>query len=210
MWWDKYKVDVPEGSLDNVVVERFSLDEEASAWTRIGSDGHRSIPAGTYTRLVVDKHTWMSDTPAEIRDHLEVIFKLQELSTDRVLINGLGLGVVLKAALACNHIAHIDVVERDKRVIELVGPTYTVDRRVTIHQADAIDKTADWPSNTRWDVVWHDIWLEISEDNKPDMSTLHRSYGPRTTWQGSWSKEDLKRQAKREWMLNKRIKELRG
>lgn len=194
--WDKYKVDVPEGSLDGVAVERFSLDQEASGWTYL-RDGRRGIPPGTYTRLIVGRNTWMSDTPAEITDHWPAMFEIDKDHTQHVLINGLGLGMVLKHALSNEHVASVDVVERDKRIIELVGPTYTSDGRVTIHEGDAYD--IEWPTRRRWDVAWHDIWLDLDwETNLPGMSKLHRKYGTRVGWQGSWGKNLLLRERHRD------------
>lgn len=190
--WDRYKVDVPEGSLDGVTVERFSLDVEASNWTYL-RNGARGIPPGQYTRLTVGQNTWMSDTPAEIGDHWPIMHEIEKPTTQNVLINGLGLGMVLKYALAHEHVTGIDVIECDKRIIELVGPTYASDRRVTIHEGDAYDIT--WPPRRRWDAVWHDIWLDLDWCvNLPGMSKLHRKYGTRAGWQGSWGKDILLRQ----------------
>ena len=94
--------------------------------------------------------------------------------------------------------SHVDVVESDKRVISLVGPYYTIDERVTIHHADAFEQSKTWPKDTRWNLAWHDIWADLCEDNLQEMFKLHRSYGRRVDWQGSWGKEDLIRQRIRE------------
>lgn len=205
--WDEYKVNVPEGSLDGVAVERFSLDAEASGWTYLHEPG-RGIPPGNYTRLTVGRSTWMSDTPAEIADHWPAMAEIHKPSTRSVLINGLGLGMVIKYALAHDHVGSIDVVERDKRVIELVGPTYTSDGRVTIHEADAYDVA--WPPRRRWDVVWNDIWLDLDTDNLEGMSKLHRKYGTRASWQGSWGKDILLRQRRRDREIERQHEELWG
>jgi hypothetical protein len=74
-------------------------------------------------------------------------------------------------------------------VIALVGPHYARDPRVTIHHADAY--TIRWPVGIRWDVAWHDIWADMCEDNLPGMATLHRRYGRRVEWQGSWGRERI-------------------
>lgn len=210
MGWDDYKVNVPEGALDGIAVERFTLDAEASRWTLLREQPGRHIPVGTYTRLIEGKRVWMSDTPAEFGDHVEAIIKMANPTTKRVLINGLGLGMVVKAALKYEHVEHVDVVEIDKRVIELVGPTYTADGRVHIHQGDAFDQAIDWPQRTRWDVVWHDIWPELAAENLPEMTKLARSYGRRAGWQGAWGKEHLRRERARDRRLDKKLKELWG
>ncbi len=145
----------------------------------------RSVPPGTYTGLLRNGAVWMSDTPAERRDHLSAYYEAKRLG-GRVLVHGLGLGMIVKAVLDLPNVEHIDVVELDADVIALAGPAF--DRygaRVTIHEGDAL--TYKWPPGTRWTVVWHDIWRDICGDNLPEMATLHRKFGRRCDWQGSWS-----------------------
>lgn len=205
--FDSFKVTVPEGELDGVAVERFSVDREASNWTYL-RDGYRGVPPGQYTRLRVGQHTWMSDTPAEIGDHWPATNEIAKPETQSVLINGLGLGMVVKFALEQEHVTSIDVVEHDKRIIELVGPTYTSDGRVTIHEGDAYD--VRWPPRRRWDVAWHDIWRDIDLDNLTGMSKLHRKYGTRVRWQGSWAKDLLLRMRRQERAEERRLEEWYG
>jgi predicted membrane-bound spermidine synthase len=128
----------------------------------------------------------MSDTPAEWRDHREFVWRLEDPRVRRVLINGLGIGMVIKAALHMPHIENVDVVERDERVIKLVAPHYA-DPRLTVHHDDAL--TARWAPAVRWDAIWNDIWPSISPDNLPDMARLHKRYARRANWIGSWCRE---------------------
>jgi len=198
MYEYEYKVNIPEGELDGIRVERFTVSDFSSGMSFIKNPG-RGVPAGEYTRLIEGKHhIWMSDTPAEWWDHWPIIDRLRAPTSKRVLINGLGLGMVIQAALDHEHVEHVDVVESDKRVISLVGPYYTIDERVTIHHADAFEQSKTWPKDTRWNLAWHDIWADLCEDNLQEMFKLHRSYGRRVDWQGSWGKEDLIRQRIRE------------
>jgi spermidine synthase len=124
----------------------------------------------------------MSDTPAEVDDHWAPIHYAQ----GAILLNGLGLGVVLGAILCKPEVKTVTVVEIAPEVIELIGPSYT-DARVELICADAL--TWQPPRNTRYQVVWHDIWIDICADNLSAMHHLHRRYGRRTEWQGSWSEE---------------------
>lgn len=151
--------------------------------------GARGTQPGTFTRLVVDGQLWMSDTQAEYRDHVSAIVNAK----GRVLLNGLGLGCVLKAILAKPEVTHVDVIESDQRVVDLmrqVAP-WVNDPRVEIHVADAYEQAKAWPVGTRWDAAWHDIWLDLCEDNLPEMARLKRSYGRRVDWQGAWGQELL-------------------
>lgn len=187
-WRDyDHKVHLPDAELDGLKIARYTVTGHSIADIRARMDGRGTQP-GDYTILYRDGRLWMSDTDAEWRDHSEAVWRIRKPETKRVLINGLGIGVIVKAALACDHVEHVDVVEIDERVIKLVSPHYD-DPRLTIHHADAY--TIKWPPNTRWDVAWHDIWADMCEDNLELMAKLHRSYGKRVGWQGSWSKEFL-------------------
>lgn len=190
-----WKVTVPEGELDGLRVERFTASDQDARMTGLFYGG-RSVRPGEYTRLTAGGVFWMSDTPAEWGDHLPAVRQIRKPETKRVLINGLGIGMVLKAALACGHVEHVDVVEKDPRVVALVGPHYLTDPRLAIHTADAY--TVTWPTGTAWDVAWHDIWPDLCTDNLPLMAKLHRRYGRRTNWQGSWARSLLEFHRKRE------------
>lgn len=156
----------------------------------------RDTPPGTYTGLLKNGAVWMSDVPDEKRDHYGVYFEAQRRG-GRVLVHGLGLGMVVKAMLDLPNVGHVDVVEIDSDVIDLCGPAFDVyGARVTIHHGDCLSYR--WPTGTRWTVVWHDIWRDICTDNLAEMATLHRKFGRRCDWQGSWSREQLQRERRRE------------
>lgn len=180
----EHRVTVPEGEVDGVRVARFDIGDRNCLQNML--EGARATSPGTYTRLDIDGHLWMSDTDAEWRDHREAVWRIQRPETRTVLINGLGLGMVVQAALDCPHVERVDVVEVDPRVVALVGPHYLRDPRVRIHTADAY--TVKWPTGTRWDVAWHDIWRDLCTDNLAEMGRLHRRYGRRCGWQGSWGR----------------------
>jgi hypothetical protein len=196
-------VDVPAGDVRGLRVERFTVDSTSPGHLREVLRGRGTRP-GTYTRLLAGHRLWMTDTDAERQDHMPAARRIAQTGTRRVLINGLGLGMVLRVALAMDHVEHVDVVEIDDRVIELVGAHYT-DPRLTLHHADAYDQARRWPAGSRWDVVWHDIWPDLCTDNLDGMARLHRSYGRRAGWQGSWGKTLLEGKARadrkqdREW-----------
>lgn len=197
-WWAQYKIDVPEGSSGPWTVERFTVSAQDAELERLRSmfNGGRGCPEGTYTRLCRNSAVVMSDTRDEIADHLGVIHRCKDTRVKRVLINGLGLGVVLGAVLRNDHIEHVDVVEVDADVIALVGSHYA-DARLTIHHGDAY--TIRWPKGLRWDVAWHDVWDDLCEDNLPLMAKLHRRYGRRVSWQTSWGRCECLAQRERGW-----------
>lgn len=185
---DAMTVDLPECEQDGLKIERFTIERDSIFNFRLGS---RATRPGTYTGLMLNGRLWMSDTDAEKRDHMPVLHAIRNWEAKRVLINGLGLGMVLKAALTFEHVEHVDVVEIDQRVVDLVGSHYAKDPRVHIHQADAYEQMSRWPVGTRWDVAWSDIWPDLCTDNLTSMARLRRSYGRRTDWHDCWGRELL-------------------
>jgi len=134
---------------------------------------------------------WMSDTPDEIKDHLEPIRQARR-EGGHVLINGLGIGMVASAIAALENVTKVTVIEMSPEVIALVGPSL-IERfgsKIEIIEADSY--TFKPPKGVRYTVVWHDIWLHLCTDNLDEMAKLHRKFGRRTDWQGSWGKELLK------------------
>lgn len=196
MDWTRYKVDVPEGSQGNFAVKRFSVSEGDFKMNVLINAMHgssRYVPPGTYTKLAQVsgwRDTIMSDTPDEIRDHYEPIRR----AVGRCLVNGLGLGVVANGMLMNPEVEKVTCIEISQDVINLVAPHWKArwGNRFEVICADALE----WkpPKGSVFDVVWHDIWVGICSDNLKDMATLHRRYGKRCGWQGSWAKALCKRQ----------------
>lgn len=183
------KVKVPEGKKGDWYIEKFEVKNDVTHAIFSMHNPGRDVPVGTYTRLMRDHsfgNPMMSDTPAEIYDHAEAIYKIQKLG-GRVLLNGLGLGCILKAILSFPNVEYVDVVELEQDIIDLVAPSY-IDTRVHIQQADAY--TIQWGKTDKWTVAWHDIWANICSDNLDGMTKLHRKYGHRVMWQGSWNKAE--------------------
>lgn len=151
-----------------------------------GGSGRYS-PAGTYVGLLHGGQVVMSNTPDEIRDCREPVFQAK-LRGGHVLINGLGLGWVAAEILSHENVEKVTIIEIDKDVILLVGPSLerAFGGRVEIIHADAFDYPDRLIPGTRFSVVWHDVWPTICSDNLEDMKRLHRRYGRRCEWQGSW------------------------
>jgi hypothetical protein len=191
-------IDVPDGMSGDYEVSTFTVSEEAAEFENLGAAiGHSSryIDAGTYKKLTQLGEVVMSNTPAEIDDHRPLFFRVKIKKPETVLLNGLGLGVALKEILKSETIKRVWVIEKSHDVIKLVGPTYVRDPRVTIIEADAF--TYKPSKGVRYGAVWHDIWNTICEDNLPEMKTLHRKYGRRCDWQGSWGRELCRERSRR-------------
>lgn len=185
-------VTVPPGEVGIWRVEKFTVSDTHSKLEWVASHDGRYTPPGTYTKLMMGGTLVMSDTPDEMRDHSYFI----HVAHGRVLLNGLGLGMVLKKLLEKPEIEHVDIVEVSEEVIALVGPTYQDDPRVHVHHGDAL--TFKFPTGSKWNYVWNDIWDDLCLDNLPEMDRLHRRYGRRAEWIGSWGRGYLELMRERE------------
>lgn len=183
----KIEINVPDGVSGNWSVETFTVQEKELSQVISMFKTGRGVPAGTYKRLMRNGTCIMSNTPDEIRDFMSFVYR----SKGSVLINGLGLGVLLKALLNKPEITDVTVIEKSEDVINLVAPTYLTDKRIIVINADAF--TYKPPKGKRYNAVWHDIWDYISGDNLPEMAKLHRKYGSKTDYQDSWCREICKR-----------------
>lgn len=185
-------INVPNGHIGYWKVEDFEITEEAARFENMRAafkPGSRYVKAGKFKRLMRQNQVIISNTPSEISDHRNFI--RQAKKGGHILINGLGLGVALAEILKSEEVVSVTVIEKSEDLIALVGPTYTKDNRVKIINADAYE----WlpPRGQRYSAVWHDIWDDICADNLEGMARLHRKYGRRADWQGSWCKELCKR-----------------
>lgn len=194
-YFDLMTLDLPEGEADGLAVQRFEVTRYDLNNLREALRTGRQTKPGRYTKLVDHKNGdfWMSDTDAEKWDHLPAVRAIEVHEAKRILINGLGLGMVLKAALSFDHVERIDVVEMDARVIDLVGPHYLTDDRVNIIHANAWTQMKRWPRGTRWDVGWSDIWPDICTDNRDEMQRMNAFYRRRCTWHHCWAQPEVTR-----------------
>lgn len=184
------KIRVPDGKSGDWEVNSFTIKQSERVMLYLHY-GNRAPMPGNYKRLLYKDEVIMSNTWAEVADHLPFI----ERAAGIVLINGLGLGMCIEGILEKKSVKSIIVVEKSKDVIKLVAPTYKTDNRIEIVNADAF--TYKPPKGIRFNAVWHDIWPNICSDNLDEMSELHRKYAKITNWQGSWAKAECQRQRRR-------------
>jgi len=177
------QVTLPEMQKGPWTISKFTVDQPDFYSMLRG----RGVPmGGTFTKAVRNGTLVMSDTPAEMRDHRASV----RMASGSCLLNGLGIGMVLKNILLKDEVTDITVVEISQDLIDLVAPHYP-DPRITFVCCNAFEYKP--PKGKRYNMVWHDIWDYICADNLPEMTKLHRKYGRRTDWQGSWCKYECKR-----------------
>lgn len=180
---------IPDGISGNWSVETYEVSDDF--WYKISMmKTGRGVPKGTYKKLVRSRTIVMSNTPDELRDFVH--FKHRAIGN--VLINGLGLGCLVKVLLENKEVTKITVIEKSDDVIKLIAP-YFNDKRLNIIHADAFEYVP--PKGEKYDFVWHDIWDNICGDNTKEMTVLHRKYAKKTNWQDSWAKAQCQAQNRR-------------
>jgi hypothetical protein len=194
----EWLVDLPPYDAEGVVIARFVITEAEANIDKLRAAfnpqrGDRSIDAGTFTRLTVDGLIWMTDTPAEVRDHLEADWAMGLVHGGSALIVGLGMGMVLNRAIRKHRMSRIDVVEIDPRIIKAVAPHYERlahdhDIELFIHQADI----HEWRPQRGlfWDMAWFDIWPTINDEDMPEVKRLRDRFRTRVGWSGAWAQDE--------------------
>lgn len=187
------KVNVPCGESGNWKIEKFTVSKDAAKWEAI-KNGIRAVEAGDYTRLMYGRDVIMSDTNTEMDDHAEIFRQAK----GHVLINGLGIGMILQAVIEKPEVTKVTVIEKCNGVLELVADHYKgkYGDKLEIINADAFEYKP--PKGVRYGAVWHDIWTFIASENYEGMKKLHRKYGRRCDWQGSWCRWEVEQKVKEE------------
>lgn len=192
----EWLVSLPTYDDEGVVIDHFTITEQEATVDKLRAAfnpqrGDRSVDPGTYTRLTVDGRIWMTDTPAEVRDHEIADEPLAD--AESVLIVGLGMGMIVNRALTKHDIYRMDIVEIDPRIIKAVGPHYqrmAYDQGcdLRIHEADI----HEWklPVGMTWDVGWFDIWPTINDDDMDEVTRLRKRFKPRCGWFGAWAQDE--------------------
>ncbi len=180
-------------------VEQFTVNKEEAKRFNLGvlmsrGSGVELIDPGTYIRLRhANRGIVMSNTPFERR----TCYEAYHYAVGRVLVNGLGLGMVLEGMLSKPEVSFIRVIEIDEHVIKLVGPHFKGNPRVEIIQADAL--TYRPPVGEKFDFAWHDIWDTYGNDaDAPQMALLGRRYNKRICarnafWGRDWMRAEKRR-----------------
>ena len=156
------------------------------------------IKNGIYCRLKINDQLVMSDTGMERYSNIEFITK----ANGKVLIAGLGLGLILHNILNKKNILEIIVIENNNDVIKLVQPKFK-DSRLKIINAD-IFKWEPKPKEN-FDTIYFDIWPDICTDNLNDIQILHnkfKSYLNKNNpnkYMNSWLKEYLQHKNRSEY-----------
>lgn len=173
-------------------ISKYSFDEKEDILYNLRAirDGGRifKMYTGEYVRLSINGQLVMSDTGMERISNKPFI----ERANGKVLIAGLGIGLILNAIQGKDRIQEITVIEKYQDVIDIVAPKF---KNVQVICADIFD----WqpPKNEKYDTIYFDIWPTISRNNLPGIKILHNKFKSRLNrknpdaYMNSWMKEYL-------------------
>lgn len=160
----------------------------------IRDGGDFMVNDGKYVRLHVDGVLMMSDTDMEKRSNREFVQK----ANGKVLIAGLGIGLILPPILEKENVSSVIVIEKYADVITLVGDKFK-NKKLSIINADIFE----YKPEEKFDTIYFDIWSNICEDNLQEIRLLHNRFKNKLNrsnpdcWMNSWMKEFLQRQKKK-------------
>ncbi len=129
----------------------------------------------------------MSDMRFERESCAEVL----QRAHGRVLIAGLGLGMILHPLCVDSRIERITVVEKLQDVIDLVGPSVAGYRNLQVVHADIFSWLPD-PA-ARFDTIWFDIWPGWGAANLPEIFALYQRYRQYLApggWMDAWMRRE--------------------
>lgn len=185
----------------NVVITTYEFKEKNDPLfnLRAARDGHYFLRMyeGKYVRLHIDGKLYMSDTFMERITNQPFYQK----ANGRILIAGLGLGLIIKWLLKQENITEIVVIEKFEDVIKLVAPKFKSSKLKIIH-GDIFEWLPE--KNEKFDCIYFDIWPNISTNNIDDINKLHRRLRKfinkenEKAYMGSWMHEFLKAERRRD------------
>jgi spermidine synthase len=186
---------LPPGKSGDAEITHFTVSEADSKFTAMRAFQHPGsyVPEGQYAQLTVGRTLMMTDTQNEKRTNRAVVHNAH----GHVFIAGLGIGMILHPIAAKPEVTKITVLEKSQGVIDLVKGTLPA--KVEVIQGDIFEyKPA---KGTKFSTIYFDIWPDITTDNLPEMTTLHRRFRSSLVqggWMDSWCRDQLKSQKRRE------------
>lgn len=179
---------IPEGEQGSARVYHFWVEDDhalhANRKSLLRGTPIMNVRAGIYAALSIENELYMSDMAPEKRSYEKLLTRAH----GKVLIAGLGLGMILRPFARNPQIEQVTIVEKNPDVAALVWPHVKSDK----FQLELVDIFDYDPAAGPWDVIYFDIWPAITAMNIPDMVRLHRRFkkslnpeNPRA-WMASW------------------------
>ena len=120
----------------------------------------------------IGKEFMMSDTKMERKSNRDFI----RAARGKVVIGGLGIGMLLHNILDKSEVDSVLVIENNKDVIDLVAPRFAHPKLTVVH-----GDVFTYETKEKFDSIYFDIWATISEDNLDDIRKLHAKWKFRKT-----------------------------
>lgn len=188
---------LPEGRIGSAEITHFEIDQQGADFTNLRASmkpyyRYNMVKPGRYARLNAHGFIMMTDMHGERWSNLEALNRAQ----GRVLIAGLGLGMLALAMAQKPEVEEIQVVENNADVIGLVHQHLHAPK-ISIYHDDIFDFRPK--RGERYDVIWFDIWNSVCADNLDQMRRLHRRFGRGlnrsnpNAWMASWRRSELQR-----------------
>lgn len=156
-----------DGRVGNFELSHFKITEnDFRARFREG------IPCGEYVRLANGWDCVMSNTPMEKRTNADFVHNAH----GKVLIGGLGIGLILLAIQDKPEVTNITVVEKHIEVIELIKEQLPLNEKVEIVCADVFDYKPLFKYNTIYMDIWSNINSAIYEEEMKPLIKRYRRY----------------------------------
>lgn len=157
-------------------IEPFSVTAEEATQYKLNSKRRDSkLVAGHYVRLIERGMVWMSNTPDEYEDHREFIRDAR----GRVLVVGLGMGLVIRELLDKKTVDCVTVVEKEFDVISMVAPALMKKYGARFNLV-CCDLWSWWPAPHtygRFDCAWIDVWPDYSVDMMSEFRRARNHIG---------------------------------
>ena len=178
-------------------IERFEISPTEARFYNIASDDLLQLRSGTFCKLFVDGELMMSDTLMERRSNSKFINN----ANGRVLIAGLGIGMIIQNIIEKDCVKEIVVIEKYQDVIDLVLPKIK-HPKLKVICSDIFDYELE--VKDKYDSIYFDIWADICSDNLKDMKTLHKMFksslntNNSKSFIDSWLKDFLQKRHRKE------------
>jgi len=127
----------------------------------------------------------MSDRESETHEHIP--FFNQPLR-GKILVTGLGVGLINEYLITIPEIERVVIVEKYKEVIEMVWPHCKRDERFEVVHADA----ETWEPTMHFDYAWLDHWTEHFDMKREDWwESVYEKYKPHAVVAMIWKPTHL-------------------
>lgn len=161
--------------MEAILQDRKAGDFELSHFSIESNDLYallHGMPNGKYIRLTHRGSVVMSDTGMEKRTNSAFCRKAH----GKVLIGGLGIGLILLAVQDKEDVEHIIVIEKNQEVIDLVADQLPLNDKVEIVNGDVFDYVPQDKYNTIYMDIWNFINSDVYEKQMKPLMSRYRKY----------------------------------